>query len=168
MNFRFLVTATVAAISISLFAQARPPAGGAAGGPGKPGQGGQMRGPGGGGMMRRGMPDELKKQLKITPDQQKKLDAIRKKYEPKFKAMFDANKGKMPDREKMRALFEASKKETDAVYTAKQKEILKKWRETHRRGMGGPGGPGRPVGPGGGSKTGTVSGAKGGGGKTGH
>jgi Spy/CpxP family protein refolding chaperone len=147
MKLRFFLTALVAVVSICAFAQGKPPTTKKppAKGQNFPRPGGPAGGPGGGMGMRRGMPDELKKQLKLTPAQEKKLDAIRKKYEPKFKALFDANKGKMPDRTKMRALFEAQRKETDAVFTAKQKEILKKWRETHRRG--GPGASGRPGGP---------------------
>lgn len=152
MNLRFFLTALIAAISISVFAQGKPPTGS------KPIQRGNTAPrPSGpmGGPQRRGMPDELKKQLKLTPAQEKKLEAIRKKYEPKFKALFDAGKGKMPDRTKMRALFDAQRKESDAVFTAKQKEILKKWRESHRRrGPGGPGGPGAPGGAKGGGRSG--------------
>lgn len=178
MNFRFLITAAIAAVSISVFAQGRP--GAAVGGQGKPGQGGQMRGGGMG--MRRGMNDELKKQLNITAAQQKKLDAINAKYDPKIKPLrdamrkkFEANKGKTfdfrnaPEFAKMSALFAARQKELDAVYTAKQKETMKKWFETHRGSFGRPGGPGRG-GPGGPAKGGTTGGAAkaGSGGKTGH
>ena len=140
MNARFLITAAIAALSISVFAQGKPPAGGPPGG---------QRGPG----MRRGMPDELKKQLNLTPAQTKKIDAIRAKYLPKFKAagftpgQRPAPGAPRPDFEKLRPIFQAQQKEIEAVYTPKQKEIIKKWMETHMRGMGGPGGGRGPGGP---------------------
>lgn len=140
MNIRFLITAAVAAISIGAFAQ-KPPAGGPPG----PGRGQGMRGGG----MRGGMPDELKKQLALTPAQEKKIQAIRDKYMAKMKAAgFTPGKpgqpGQRPDFQKLRPIFEAQRKEMDAVYTPKQQAIIKKWRETH--GRGGPGGPGGPGG----------------------
>ena len=133
MNIRFLITATVAAISISVFAQGgKPPAGGQ----GKPG--GQRMGG-----MRRGMPDELKKQLNITPAQQKKIDAIQAKYKAKFPKFTPGTRPSEADMAKFRPLMEAMRKEMDAVWTPKQKEVMKKWRDAHPR-RGGPGGPGGP------------------------
>jgi Spy/CpxP family protein refolding chaperone len=142
MNTRFLITAAVAAISISVFAQGKPPAGGPPGGPG------QHRGGG----MRMGMPEELKKQLNVTPAQEAKIKTIRDKYQAKFKAMgFDRTKmgqpgAPKPDFQKLRPLFEAQQKEIMAVYTPKQQAILKKYMDEHRRGPGGLGGPGGPGG----------------------
>jgi translation initiation factor IF-2 len=145
MNIRFLITAAVAVLSISVFAQGKggpPPAG-----PGGPGQhrGGGMRG---------GMPDELKKQLNLTPAQEAKMKAIRDKYMGKMKAagftpgQRPAAGSPPPDFQKLRPIFEAQQKEIMAVMTPKQQATMKKWRESHMRGMGGPGGAGKPGAPG--------------------
>jgi Spy/CpxP family protein refolding chaperone len=150
MNIRFLITAAVVATSISLYAQGKPPAGGAPGGAfGQRGGGGQ-RGPG----MRSGMPTELKKQLNLTPAQEKKLQAIREKYMAKLKAAGagpGAGKpGGQMDFKKIKPIIDQMRKEMDAVYTPKQRDVLKKWRDAHpRRGPGGAGGPGGMRGPGG-------------------
>ena len=146
MNIRFLITAAVAAISISVFAQ-KPPVGG-------PGHGG----PGQGGGMHRGMmPPELQKELNLTPAQEKKLKAINEKFGAKMKALMGGKPpvpGQKFDRSKFKPLMDERKKETDAVLTAKQRAILEKWRATHRR-PGGPGGAGGPRLPGGKSGGGT-------------
>jgi hypothetical protein len=153
MNIRILVTAAIAALSIAAYSQ-RPPARGNTTPPPSLGGGAKQ----GGGMRRGGIPEELKKQLALTPAQEKKIEAIRAKYAPKFKALGftrpapgqkpDPN-AKKPDMTKARALFDAQRKEVEAVYTPKQKAILKKYMEAHpRRGMGGPGGMRRPGGPG--------------------
>jgi Spy/CpxP family protein refolding chaperone len=140
MNIRFLMTAAVAAISISVFAQGKPPTGaqGKAGGMkfGAPGQGGGMR---------RGMPPELKKLLALTPAQEKKLQAISDKY----RAMRPKLTGQQPtkaDIDKFMKMREARTKETDAVLTPKQLAVMKKWRKDHPMQMGRPGGPGGPGG----------------------
>ncbi|HWA81805.1 MAG TPA: hypothetical protein VG820_00115 [Fimbriimonadaceae bacterium] len=136
MNLRFLITAAVAAVSVSLYAQAGAPpsqGGGFHGGPGQHGQG--PRHPGG--MM--GNP-ELQKQLNLTDAQKKKLKAIAEKYMALLKKVPEADR-----RTKGRELFQKMRVENEAVLTAKQKEILKKWMATHqpRFGQGGPGrGPG--------------------------
>ena len=142
MNIRFLITAAVAAISISVFAQ-KPPAGGA-GHPGAPGEHAQG--------MHRGMPEELKKQLNITPAQEKQLKAIRDKYQAKMPKF---TPGQMPteaERAKYKPVRDAMRKEMEAVYTQKQKDIMKKWHAAHPRPpMGGPGPGGPPGGKGGGA-----------------
>src|SRR4051812_8116561 len=111
MNIKFLITAAVAAISISIFAQGRPPTG--------PGQGrpGGQRGPGGPGGMRRGMSDELKKQLALTPAQENKIRAISEKYRAKFPKFTPGQMPTQADRDKFRPLLDAMRKEMDAVYT---------------------------------------------------
>ena len=163
MNIRFLITATVACLAISAFAQGKPPAG-QKGGPGVkagPGGPGGMRGPGQGGG-RRGMPDELKKQLALTAAQEQKIKAISDKYRAKFQALRgNVQPGQRPDPAQMKAMMEkmkpirdAQQKEIDAVLTPKQRDIMKKWRAAHPpRMMGGPGGPrgggGAPPPPGG-------------------
>jgi Spy/CpxP family protein refolding chaperone len=149
MNIRFLITAAVAAISISVFAQGKPPAAGQ----GKQG-GMRMGGPGG---MRRGMPEELKKQMALTPAQEAKLKAIRDKYQAKFPKFTPGQRPSQAEMDKARPMFDAMRKEIEAVYTPKQKEVMKKWRESHRRG-----GAGGPAGATGGTKTRTTGGGKGG------
>lgn len=158
MNIRFLITAAIAATSITVFAQ-KPPTGGAghAGAPGQHGQG--QRGPGGpGGMRRGGMPDDLKKELNFTPAQEKQMKAIRDKYDAKLKAAGFVRPqpgqkpgGARPDFSKFMPIFQAQRKEMEAVYTPKQKDIMKKYMEAHgfKGGpggmrMGGPGGKGGP------------------------
>jgi Spy/CpxP family protein refolding chaperone len=131
MNIRFLITAAVAAISISVFAQGKPPTGGQ----GKPG--GQRQGGG----MRRGMPAELKKLLALTPAQEKKIQAINDKYRAKMPKFTPGQQFTKADMDKMKPLMDAMRKEREAVYTPKQLAIMKKWRADHPR-MGGPGGPG--------------------------
>src|SRR4051812_29561473 len=136
MNIRLLITAAVAAISISVFAQGKPPAG-LQGNPG-----GQRGGPGG---MRRGMPDELKKQMALMPAQENKIKAISEKYRAKFPKFTPGQQFTQADREKFQKIITAMRAEVEAVYTPKQKAVMKKWRESHpRRGFGGPGGPGGP------------------------
>src|SRR5579871_3585993 len=106
MNIRLLITAAVAVLSISAFAQ-KPPAGGQH--PGGPMHGGPGMG------MRRGMDPELKKELGLTAAQDKKLQQIRDKYTAKYKAM--GMKPGQPnqhiDFEKMRPIFEAQRKEME-------------------------------------------------------
>jgi hypothetical protein len=75
------------------------------------------------------------------PAQQKKLDAIRAKYKDKMPKFTPGQRPTPEQMQKARPIFEAMRKEIDAVYTPKQKEIMKKYFETHmRRGPGGPGG----------------------------
>src|SRR3989442_1448722 len=93
-------------------------------GQGKPGPGGQPGQHGGLGReggMRRGMPDELKKLLNLTPAQEKTIQAIRDKYMAKLRPP-SAVPGQRPDFEKMRPIIEAMRKEMDAVFTPKQRE----------------------------------------------
>jgi hypothetical protein len=143
MNIKFLISAAVAAISISAIAQ-KPPTGGA-GHAGAPGQHGQ-RGPGGpGGRMMGGNP-ELMKQLNITDAQKAKLKAISDKYQAKLKAagfIRPQPGGPRPDFTKFKPIFDAQRKEMEAVYTQKQKDIIKKWRADHPRPQGGFGAPGK-------------------------
>ncbi len=153
MNIKFLITAAVAAISISVFAQ-RPPAGG-------PPAGGQRGGPGQG--MRRGgwMNDAaLQKELNLTDAQKTKIKAIQDSYRDKFRAAFGgppggARPGGAPggapgqrppmDPAKVKqlmALRDAQMKEINKVLNAKQQAALKKWQAAHPPRFGGPGGPG--------------------------
>jgi hypothetical protein len=155
MNIRFLITAAVAAISISVFAQGKPPTG-------TQGKTGGMRfgAPGQGGGMRRGMPEELKKALALTPAQEKKMQAINDKYRAKFPKFTPGQRPSEAEIAKLKPIMDAMRKEREAVYTPKQKAILEKWRKDHPRGMGGPGGSARvqggkpPTAKGGGSKGG--------------
>ncbi|HVT13796.1 MAG TPA: hypothetical protein VHE55_16150 [Fimbriimonadaceae bacterium] len=135
MNLKFLITAAVAAVSMSLYAQGTPPKGGWQGGPGQHGQQGP-RHPGG--MM--GNP-ELQKELNLTDVQKKKLKAINEKYMAQLKKVPEADRWT-----KGRAMMQKRRAEDEAVLTAKQKAILKKWMETHRPKFGGQRGPGGPGG----------------------
>jgi Spy/CpxP family protein refolding chaperone len=104
---------------------------------------------------------ELMKQLNLTAAQQAKLKAIGEKYRAQFPK---PQPGQQPDRaawEKMKPVMDAMRKEMEAVYTPKQREIMKKWRESHRGRAGSLPGSARPGGPG-------ASGAKIGPAKGGH
>ena len=153
MNTKFLITTAVALVAAISFAQ-RP---GGAGGPGAPGRPGQPGGPG----MRRGMDPALAKQLNLTAAQKKKLDAINAKMRAEFMKLSEADR-----RTKGREIFMKFRKEREAVFTAKQKEVMKKWRDAHPRpgGFGGrpgaPGAQGRGGKPGTGGKTGKAGGGK--------
>lgn len=145
MKLRFLITAAIAALSIGVFAQGKPPTTNGKGRSGF-GQGGNMR--------RGGMSDELKKELKLTAAQEKKIEAIRAKYRAKMQAMFKGMKppqqGQRPDKKQFEAMMkkfqpirEAQQKEIDAVLTPKQREIMKKWKAAHPMTFGGSRGPGK-------------------------
>jgi Spy/CpxP family protein refolding chaperone len=123
--------------------------------------------------MRRGMMGnpELQKALALTAAQQAKIKAINDKYIAKFRAAGTGMKftpGQRPDakqmeamRAKMKPIRDAMEKEISAVLTAKQRDTLKKWRDSHKGfgGMRGPGGPGGPRPGGGGVGTGGRGGA---------
>jgi len=172
MKIKFLITAIIAAISISVYAQ-KPPAGGPPGGMHGQRQGGMRRG---GGMF--GNPD-LQKQLNLSAAQKTRIQAIEEKYRAKFRAIFGdrpvggrpgqgqggpGGKNGAPPRMQMdpakmkqfQAVRESEMKEINGVLNAKQKVVLKKWIAAHPprfgRGGGRPGGPGgpggRPGGPG--------------------
>jgi Spy/CpxP family protein refolding chaperone len=142
------------------FAQAAGPRGGA---PGQAGPG--QRGPGGpGGRMRGGgmrrlqeMNNRIFAQLKLTPAQKTKVEALNKKTGAKMQEMM---KGFQPggDRQAMMAKFrgvqQEHRKELMKILTPEQgkkyEALVKAEREKMRRerGMGGPGGaPGRPGAP---------------------
>lgn len=152
MKLKFVLTALVACAAMAAFGQARPPAP-------RPGMQGQH------GKSPRGMmPDELKKQLKLTAAQEKKIQAVSTKYRAKFRSMFAGQQppkpGQKPDPKKMqqmmtkmKSLRDAERKEVDAILTPKQREIMKKWRAAHPPRFGGMGGP-RPAGPRGGGQGG--------------
>lgn len=119
--------------------------------PGGPGPGGMMRGP----SARMGkMNAEIYKQLGLTADQKKKVDALDKAHMAKMKALFDsASKG--GDRSAMRDKFMKLRDEhekglfgilSDAQekkYKTLRKAAMDKFRK-ERGGMRGPGGPRQP------------------------
>lgn len=134
------------------FAQAAGPRGGQ-GGPGQGGPGGPGGGQRRGGGMRRMQEVQAKilTQLKVTPAQKTKIDALNKKTQAK---MQDLRKDFKPGgdmsgiREKFRGLQEEHKKGLKGILTAEQfkkfetmqKAEMAKLRQ--QRGQGGPGGPG--------------------------
>ncbi|MGV3615305.1 MAG: Spy/CpxP family protein refolding chaperone [Fimbriimonas sp.] len=142
------------------FAQAAGPRGGAQGGPGQGGPGGpggRMRG---GGMRRmQEMQAKIFAQLKVTPAQKTKIDALNKKTQAKFQAMmkdFKPGGDREAIRKKFRGVQDEHRKEMDKILTPDQRKkydtLMKAERAKMRSMRGGPGGPGaRPGGPGAGA-----------------
>ncbi len=92
------------------------------------------------------IPLEVASDLKLTPDQAKRIEAVSDEQQKKMQAMFQgAARG--GDRNAMRASFQAMRQENqqkiDAILTADQKAAIKKYEDAHPRpgrGGGGPGG----------------------------
>lgn len=164
MNLKSILVVAALVVGGAAIAQG----GAKAGGPPQGGPGGRQGGPGGpGGQFRMRTPEErverLATQLKLNPDQKKKILAIYKANAPKQKALMDDKKMSREDKmkafEKMR---DENNKKLNAILT---KDQQKKYAEMRtRRGPGGPGGPGGAPGRGpatGGAKGGTKAGGKG-------
>ncbi|HWA83234.1 MAG TPA: hypothetical protein VG820_07380 [Fimbriimonadaceae bacterium] len=76
-------------------------------------------------------PPDLKKALKLTLAQEKRMKAINAKYDAKMKASFEAHKNDPPDMERLRPIFEGRWHDLYAALSPKQKEALRKWVDTH-------------------------------------
>ncbi|HVT11217.1 MAG TPA: hypothetical protein VHE55_03040 [Fimbriimonadaceae bacterium] len=76
-------------------------------------------------------PPDLKKVLKLTAAEEKKMKAINAKYDAKMRASFEAHKNDPPDMERLRPIFEGRWHDLYAVLTPKQKADLRKWVDTH-------------------------------------
>jgi hypothetical protein len=100
-----------------------------------------------------GIPVEVVADLKLTPDQTKKLDAVAKEAVAKRTQMMQGGGGG-GDRQAMFQAFQKmrdeNRKKVDAILTPGQRDALKKYEDAHPRGRGGRGG--GPGGPGGGAR----------------
>src|SRR5262249_13568680 len=87
------------------------------------------------------IPLEVSADLKLTPDQVKKIEAVSDEQQKKMQAAFQGGGG---DRNAFRAMREETQQKVDAILTADQKAAVKKYEDAHtRQGRGGGGRGGR-------------------------